>query len=405
MVNKTVVAIVAAVVVVSAFAGVLFINGSKGSGDTDIDIEGKWVLTYFEQVDLVDNDHKPIMKASDCYMFSQIFDPKHSPMTMEITSFSDNFFSGKINDVDIHGTRNDNRFSFEEITDSSNTHMYIGMGAIHKDYLGLAFYQHQLGADRQVCCAGYAMFIPEGADSPYPSKDRVDYNLDFEPVKATLFKMEDLSNPMAIEGGAIKYAKSNTMVSLFDIEGKSVVGGVQVLISMGKYNGNAMGIVTGNLDVGHGVIAFSGRSEMADGKLYCSQVLHENNVQRVAQMTFNVKYDSGKLLPITYLEKQYKGTVTIWDSEDEPTEGEITKTVTSIGNVVYAYEEFNGVKYKWFGVKYSGNIIQFMVMADNLRGSIFGNIQDDGSIVLKGFLYGPGGVSYAYEYEMEPVTE
>lgn len=407
--SKAIVVGVAAILVIAAVVGIVSVNNSKDKGGPDYGYDTKWHLSYYEMADLIDENHKVISDANDCKTYAESFDPKNSPLTLEFTSHGANFFTAKMNDTEIYGTKTARSFDFEESVNASSTHITVGKGVMHGDHLSVAFYQFLLGTSRQICVSGYLLFVPENGNPVSNLTDRVDYNINMERVSVIAHQLTDFTEGdgtgTAVDGANITYVKSRTMLTLFNFEGKTGEKGVQSLISMGTINGSAVGFVAGNVVSGDMLVPFTGESKMADGKFFVKHMLHYGETQAFIMFEYNVPYKSGNLSLMSNLKENYTGTVTIRNAaEGEPSVFNITKTFKTKGFAVYAHEEYNGETYTWFGSIREGMVMDLMVISDNLHGHIVGVIKQDGSIELFGLLYKKDRSSFAYHYLLTPVS-
>lgn len=421
--NKQLVAIgISAILVVAAIGGFAILGNSDG-GDKENDhpLEGKWSLLYTEQANMVDDDHKPIMDASLCSFESRIYNPEQSTMTLEFKNVGKSVLNGKMGNgdraVDFVGTIADNhKFAFRLSAKDAVSHMFIFEGVMKSDHIALTFLQlHTGNGAEQICCAGYALYVPEGAESIPLYNDKVSYNFDMERVSGTLHSIDDFKNGKSGEGKDIPYLnvayeKSNSMVSVFNVTGKDGASkGVMALISLGiNPSGNAYGIVGGNIlhsidGTTEKIYAFTGDTSMGDNRLTIRQQVHLTSNVAYFDLEYNVPYGDGKSFAPKFLENEYEGTVTIWSDFKDHRTVSITKLFKTYDTTVYGEETYEGIEYNWFG-KINGSHVELLIESGNLHGHLEGHILSDGTLELSGVLYKSGQI-FAYQYDLHPVSK
>lgn len=403
---------VVAVLVIAAIGSVVVItNQNKDSNNSDNNDEvfsfnGKWNLYYYEHVSLVDDDHKPIYDANKCDMERNMLDIKNNPITMEIKMRGDIFFTGTFNNITMSGTVTGNTVDITEEFEIGDTHRYVGVGYLKGGYFSLSYSQMDLETE-QICCAGYAMFIPEGKEAISHLTDRVNFkDLTLERVDATAHTIDDFINNHGVgtplPSLSIEYVKSWTMVSLFKMKGEGENTGLQVLISNGVSSHDIVfGSVTGNAKFDKKNYGLIGDFVMSNGKFMIRQSYHLNAATVLVNQEYNVNYDKGDLPPTSFLNKNYVGTVKMWDKNGAEKSEVITKDFMIYRNVIYGVEVFDSVKYEWFGT-ITGYTIDLFVISEKYSGIVRGEIAKDGTIVLYGILHNQAGEPMATEYVLQP---
>lgn len=405
---KMIAAGIVTIVVVAAIVGVVATNHDKN--DDAYNVEGKWSLSYYEWVSLVDDNHIPFTNANDCPMTCGAFEKGDDSPTINIDRMGEYFISLDLLDIGFVGTIDHNAFQFREKVDGTNTHQYIGNGYLKDGYISLSMYQLCLENQNQICCAIYARFIPENSEHAFKD-DRIDYaNLGMERVDSTSHKITDFTHgtghgtdlPMA----NMEYVKSQTMISLFNLTGSRNGIGVQALISHGTSpSGIAIGTVCGNMKFDGGFkYAILGDSLMNNGKLTIRQTLHNGNDMSWVQHEFNVKYTDGRMPTSHFLDQRYEGTVSMHYSNGKNVSGHIVKDFKTQDNAIYAVEDHNGIRYEWFGTILV-NKIQIFVTSNDVNGYISGTVNKDGTVTIFGILVDGNNESVAVRYDLRPVSQ
>lgn len=407
---------VAAIMVVAAVASVAVIN-QKGDDKTDeaLQFDGKWYASYYEFVELVDEDHKPFTDADKCPMTCGHLNTDKNPQILTLKKDTEHSLTGSFGTLKIAGTIVGNSLQAKEVIDSSNTHQYMFKGYLKDGYLSISFFQMDLVSSDQVCFAGYVLLIPENGKPVSHLSDRIDYRvINPERISVTEHQMSDFTDGdgtgSALPNANMKYVKSNTMISLFNLTGTGSNSGVQVVISNGAtHTGIAVATVCGNMvynDVNH---AMFGEAYMTYGKWHICQTLHytdpvEGKVPAIVKFEYNVEYYHGDKPTVRFLDDLYEGSVTIWENGKSTVHNVVRKDFKTMDYIVYGFEEYNGVKYQWFGTVFGGKI-DFFVKSKDVTGIISGIIDDDGKLLLRGILTDMDGNKVVLQYDLKPVKK
>lgn len=409
MKNKAIVVGIVAVLVIAAVGGTMFIM--KSQADTDeLTLEGKWVLTYKEEVNLVDSNHLPVKKAEDCTIYSYSFDAKENIAPFEITAAGDNFFEGTLNREPIFGTFNGVKFTFETTNPKEEVvHYYIVEGVLHKDHISLSVLKFGMpNGVAQICAVTYAMFIPMGGKLVSPLADWVDYHMFdvAEHVSTTSHMPSDFEGENANGSGEeldtkLDFVKSHSLVNLFNIvQGKKVVG-VQALISHDHREERATGLVGGNVIRDDGtILAFRGNSGMSEGRI---TITHSWGTRHIGFMeyVYNVPTPSGTGHRVVFPDEHYEGTVTYWKAPDkEKTEKSIYFDIVQRDNTIYSAKVVDGDNVILFG-QLIGSIIEAYISFGDTVINLEGHFLENGDIVMTAFI----GKKAIALYQLSPVEK
>lgn len=417
MMNTKAIALgVAVLVTVTTLCGALLFAQFHHESSTPINLEGRWSLTYIESVSLLDTTGEFILDPDDCEIVSYGVDPMVNNIVLEVSSVNNKFFKGKIGGNEIYGDVVGNTsFSYQRVIESEHDgkpHLIIVRGVIHETHVSIAFNQFVM-TDRgpeKLCHAGYALFVHENGELVTPRTDRVDYKMELELVSSRMHNVHDFDEGMDPRGkdmhSTLTYAKSRSMISLFNMTGPTEAG-LMAIISLGRTkDGGANGITAANMVSNSGGSAqeysFMGESIMADGALTVTAYHVQTGSPAFIMYKFNVPYDSGTLPTLAHILKEYKGEVKIWGT-DGPETHQISKTFTVVGDVVFGKEvTSDGTVYEWLGHVY-GRYVHFMVSSEKLTGVLTGGIGANGEFVLSGTLYSKDQ-SLVYHYRLVPLS-
>lgn len=402
--NKLIAVGIVAVLLVAGIGGAVLLaqSGNKSSDGPMYEFEGKWNLQYMESVSLVDENDEPYHDANDCVIESRTFSPTIDPCVLEILEASDHAFSGRIHGMDIGGTFNGVHFTYQVLNADDHKHYYLVEGVVKEKHLSVSTFKYGVVGERhQMCGVAYSFFVRDGEDSISPRIDWANYHFPKDMMEHvysvrhidTYFEEGSVPGPQGTKGKeGMEYVKSDTMITLFNLTYDKMTGmGLLALVSLGVgSNGNAYGATAGHFNLMGGNVTFVGSSFMSTGKLLLNlNCSYHSNTLQFMELVYNVPYFKGAPLQPTFLQKEYVGTMTVYNKEGEPTTNDIDMVFQQYDRTVYGKDVVGTDTAILFG-KINGRVLDIAMRGNNLIGHYEGHVHDDGTIHLSGKVASPG---------------